>query len=67
MVALCDALTVMQSARFERLSFDPFSLLQNGFVTSEVDIRWHDVVQALVVALEIATIDERLDLGLEIT
>ncbi len=41
----------MQAARFECLSFDPFSLLQNGFVTAEVDVGRCDVVDALVIAL----------------
>ncbi len=41
----------MQASRFERLSFDPFPLLQDGFVSPEVDVRRCDVVQALVVAL----------------
>ena len=48
----------MQASRFERLSFDPFSLLLNGFVTPEVDVRRRDVVDALVVALMIVVVDE---------
>ena len=55
----------MQAARFECLSFDPFPLLSNGFVTSEVDVRRRDVVQALVVALVIIMIDEGFDLRLD--
>lgn len=51
----------MQASRFERLSFDPFPLLQNGFVSPEVDVRRCDVVHALVVALMVVVIDERLD------
>ena len=35
------------AARFECLSFDPFALLCNGFVTSKVNVRRRDVVQAL--------------------
>jgi hypothetical protein len=57
----------MQAPRFERLSFEPFSLFQNGFVTPEVDIGGCDVVQALVVTLMIAMIDEGLNLGFEVT
>ena len=57
----------MQASRFERLSFDPFPLLQNGFVAPEVDVRRCDVVQALVVALMVVVIDEGFDLGFEIT
>ena len=56
----------MQAARFECLSFDPFSLLQNGFVTAEVDVRRRDVVQTLVVASMIVMIDKGLNLGFEI-
>jgi len=29
---------VMLASRFERLSFDPFSLLENGFVPAKVDV-----------------------------
>ena len=57
----------MQAWRFERLSFDPFPLLQDGFVSPEVDVRRCDVVQALVVALMVVVIDEGFDLGFEIT
>ena len=53
----------MQASRFECLPFDPFSLFQNGLVTSEVDIGWCDVVQALVITLVIVVIDEGFDLG----
>ena len=56
----------MQASRFERLLFDPFSLIQNGFIPAEVDIGRCDVVQALVVALVIVVIDEGFDLGFEI-
>ena len=40
---------------------------RDGFVSSEVDVRWRDVVQALVVALMVVVIDEGFDLGFEIT
>jgi hypothetical protein len=43
-------LSVMQAPGFECFSFDPFPLLQNGFVASEVDVGGCDVAQALVVA-----------------
>jgi len=56
----------MQASRFECLSFDPFSLFQNGFVTSEVDVRRRDVVQALMTALMVVVIDEGFDLGFEV-
>ncbi len=57
----------MQASRFECLSFDPFPLFQNGFVTSEVDVRRRDVVQALVITLMVVVIDEGFDLGFEVT
>jgi hypothetical protein len=41
----------MQASRFECLSFDPFSLFQNGLIAPEVDVRRCDVVQALVVVV----------------
>lgn len=53
----------MQASRFECFPFDPFSLFQNGLVTSEVDIGGCDVVDALVVAPMIVVIDEGFDLG----
>lgn len=67
LAALCGALAVMQASRFERLSFDPFPLLQNGFVASEVDVGGCDVVQPLMVALMVVVVVECLDLGFEIT
>lgn len=42
----------MQASRFECLSFDPFALFQNGFVTAKVDVGRCDVVDALVLALD---------------
>jgi len=57
----------MQASRFKCPSFDPFSLLQNGFVASEVDVGGRYVVQALMVALVVVVIDEGVDLGFEIT
>ena len=57
----------MQASRFERLSFDPFALFQNGFVTSEVDVGGCDVVDALVILLMIVVIDEGFDLSFEVT
>lgn len=57
----------MQASRFERFSFDPFSLFWNGFVTPEVDFGRVDVVDALVAALMIVVVDEVFDLSFEIT
>ena len=55
----------MQAPRFECLLFDPFPLLQNGFVASKVDVGGYDVAQALVVALVVIIIDECLNLSFE--
>ena len=57
----------MQAPRFECLSFDPFALFENGFVTTEVDVGRCDVVDALMVALMIVVIDEGFDLGFQIS
>ena len=57
----------MQAPRFECLSFDPFSLLQNGFITPEVNVCGCDVVNALVIPLMIVVVDEGFDLGFKIT
>jgi len=56
----------MQASRFERLSFDPFPLFQNGLVAAEVDVGGCDVAQAFVVAVVVVVIDEGFDLSLKI-
>ena len=38
LMVLCGEFAVLQASRFEGLSFDPFPLFQNGFVSSEVDV-----------------------------
>lgn len=48
----------MQASRFECLSFDPFALLWNSFVASEVDVSGCDLVDALVIPLVIVVVDE---------
>jgi len=58
---------MLQASRFERLSFDPFPLFQNGLVTAEVDIGRCEVVPTLVIAVVVVVIDEDFDLGFEIT
>lgn len=57
----------MQTTHFDCLLFDPFSLLYNSFVATEVDVGGCDVVDALMIALVVEVIDQRLDLSLEIT
>lgn len=50
-----------QTSRFDGLSFDPFSLLQDGLATPEVDVGGCEVLQALVVAPVVIVIDEGVD------
>ena len=56
-----------QASRFDGLSFDPFSLLQDGLAASEVDIGRGEVLQALVIASMVVLIDKGIDLLPEIT
>ena len=55
-----------QSSMFDGLSIDPFSLFDDGFGPAEVGIGGRNVAQALMVALVVVVLDERLDLGLEV-
>ena len=57
---------MLQAPMLDRLSFDPFTLLDDGWCPAEVGVGGRHVVQALVVALVIVVLDEGLDLGLEI-
>ena len=40
---------VVQAALFDRVSFDPFALEQDGLAASEVDVGRGEIVEALVV------------------
>ena len=51
---------------FDGLAFDPFALFEDGFCPAEVGVGGGHIVQALVVALVVVAIDERLDLAFEI-
>lgn len=44
------------------LSFDPFSLADDGFGSAEVDVCGRYVVEALMITLMIVMLDERFDL-----
>ena len=55
-----------QASRFDGLSFDAFSLFQNGLAASEVDIGRGEVLQALMIASVVVVIDEGIDLLSEI-
>ena len=57
---------MLQAPGFKCLSFDPFSLQQNGLAAAEVDVGRCEIAQALVIALMVVMIDERLDLGFEV-
>lgn len=41
---------MLQAPKFESLSFRPFSLQQDCLATSEVDVGWREIVEALVIA-----------------
>ena len=53
---------MLQAPIFDSLSFDPFALLDDGFCPAEVGVGGRDVVQALVIALMVVMLDERIDL-----
>ncbi len=53
---------MLQAASLDCLLFDAFPFFQNGLSSSEVDIRWREIVQALMVALVIIMLDEERDL-----
>lgn len=54
---------MLQAPMFDGLSLDPFALFDDGARPAEVGIGGCHIVQALVVALVIVMLDERLDRG----
>jgi hypothetical protein len=64
---LSGELAVLQAPIFDGLSFDPFSLFDDGAGPAEVGVSGCHVVQALMIALTVVMLDERLDLAFEIT
>ena len=58
---------MLQASVGNGLSFDPFSLSQDGGTAPEVDVGRGEIVDALVVAVVIVVVDEGRDLGFEIT
>ena len=56
-----------QAPTLDCVSFDPFSSFDDGGGSTEVGIGRCDVVEALMVALVVVVLDERLDLGLKVT
>ena len=59
-------LAVLQAPIFDSLSFDPFTLLDDGLRPAEVGVGRRRVVQTLVIALMVVMLDERFDLLFEI-
>ncbi len=59
-------LAVLQAPMFDRLSLDPSTLFDDGTGSAEVGIGGRHIVQALVVALVIVVLDERVDLAFEV-
>ena len=64
---LCDDLAVMQALGLDSLSFDPFSLFQDGLSPSEVDIGRGQIIDALVIAVGVVVIHEGFNAGLKIS
>ena len=60
---LCGDLAVMQASGFDSLSFDPFSLFQDGLSPSEVDIGRGQIIDALVIAVVVVVIHEGFNSG----
>ena len=50
----------------DSLSFDPFSLFDDGLSSPAISVSGRHVVEALVVALVVVMLDERFDLDLKI-
>ena len=57
---------MLQAPMFDGLSLDPFALFDDGLRSAEVGIGGCHIVQALVVALVIVMLNERLDLAFEV-
>ena len=60
-------LAVLQAPTFDGLSFNPFSLFDDGFCATEICIGGRHIIQALMITLAIAMFDDGLDLGLKVT
>ena len=64
---LCGDLAVMQAPGLDSLSFDPFSLFQDGLSPSEVDFGRGQIIDALVIAVGVVVIHEGFNAGLKIS
>jgi len=59
-------LAVLQAPMFDGLSFDPFSLLDDGCRPAEVGVGGCHIAQRFVVTLVVVVFGEGLDLGLKV-
>lgn len=57
---------MLQAPLFECLSLDPFSSMDDGCCSAEVGVGGRHIVEALVVALVVTMLEERLDLLFEV-
>jgi len=60
---LCSDQALMQAPGLDSLSFDPFSLFQDGLSPSEVDIGSGQIIDALVIAVVVVVIHEGFNAG----
>ena len=60
---LCGDLAVIQAAGFYGLSFDPFSLSQDGLSPSEVDIGTGQIIDTLAIVVLVIVIHEGFNAG----
>lgn len=51
LVTLCGELAVLQAPAFERILFDPFALVNNGWRADKVGVCWREVVKASVIVV----------------
>ena len=58
---------VLQAPMFDGLSFDPFTLFDDGRRPAEVGVGGRHVAEAFMVSAVIIVLDEDLDLGLKVT
>ena len=63
----CGDLAVMLAPGFESLSFDPFSLFQDGLSPPDVDIGRGQIIDARVIAVVVVVIHEGFKAGLKIS
>ena len=57
---------MLQSAQFDGVSFDPFSVQQDGLASPEVDVGRGQVADAFVISAVIVMFDECRDLRFEV-